>query len=117
MDVLPTCPGASGCPHSAEHTCTTRGHGCQPWKHWPFPHQDRQKKKSRAGISLAVQWLGLCASTAGGVGSIPGQGTKIPHAAERGQKKAVQVPGGTQKAFGSPFSFSTKCEVILSQSH
>ena len=26
-----------------------------------------------------VQWLGLCPSNAGGVGSIPGQGTKIPH--------------------------------------
>ena len=28
-----------------------------------------------------VQWLGPCASIAGGIGSIPGQGTKIPHAA------------------------------------
>ena len=28
----------------------------------------------------AVQWLRLCASTAGGVGSILGRGTKIPHA-------------------------------------
>ena len=25
-----------------------------------------------------VQWLGLCASTAGSAGSIPGWGTKIP---------------------------------------
>ena len=32
------------------------------------------------GPSLAVQWLGLRASTAGGTGLIPGQGTKIPHA-------------------------------------
>ena len=31
-------------------------------------------------ISLVVQWLGLCASTAGNTGSIPGQGTKILHA-------------------------------------
>lgn len=30
---------------------------------------------------------GFCASTAGGQGSIPGQGTKIPHAARCGQKK------------------------------
>ena len=28
------------------------------------------------GNSLAVQWLGLCASIAGGVGVIPGQGTR-----------------------------------------
>ena len=39
------------------------------------------------GTSLAVQWLRLRASTAGGMGSIPGQGTKIPHAALHGQKK------------------------------
>ena len=32
------------------------------------------------GTSLAVQWLRLCASTAGGMGSIPGQGPKILHA-------------------------------------
>ena len=31
------------------------------------------------GISL-VQWLRLHAFTAGGTGSIPGQGTKIPYA-------------------------------------
>ena len=33
-----------------------------------------------------VQWLGLYASNAGVVGSIPGQRTKIPHAMWRGQK-------------------------------
>ena len=43
--------------------------------------------QSSVGTSLAVQWLGLCASTAGGTGSIPGQGTKIAHSAWRGQKK------------------------------
>ena len=37
--------------------------------------------------SLAVRWLGLQASTAGGVGSIPGQETKILHVALIGQKK------------------------------
>ena len=39
------------------------------------------------GTSLAVQWLRLCTSTAGGTGSIPGQGTKIPHAMQCNQKK------------------------------
>ena len=34
-----------------------------------------------------VQQLGLCASTAKGSGSIPGQGTKIPQAGWRDQKK------------------------------
>jgi hypothetical protein len=37
------------------------------------------------GTSLEVQWFGLCASPAAGMGSIPGQGTKIPHAAGLGQ--------------------------------
>ena len=37
--------------------------------------------------SLAVQRLRLCVSTAGGVGLIPGQGTKIPHAAQCSQSK------------------------------
>ena len=32
------------------------------------------------GISLVVQWLRLCASNAGDVGSIPAGGTKIPYA-------------------------------------
>ena len=36
---------------------------------------------------MAVQWLGLHASTAGGTGSIPGQGTKIPHALWHDQKQ------------------------------
>ena len=36
--------------------------------------------------SLAVQQLGLCASTAGGMGSIPGWGTKTLHAAWCSQK-------------------------------
>ena len=39
------------------------------------------------GTSLVVQWLGLRASTAGGAVMIPGQGTKIPHAASHNQKK------------------------------
>ena len=38
------------------------------------------------GTSLVVQ-LRLCASSAGGTGSIPGQGTKIPYAVWRSQKK------------------------------
>ena len=34
-----------------------------------------------------VQWSGLCTFTAKGPGSIPGQGTKVPQATGRGQKK------------------------------
>ena len=45
------------------------------------------KRKEIVGTSLAVQWLSFCASNAGGIGSIPGLGTKIPHAGQRGQKQ------------------------------
>ena len=45
-----------------------------------------QSKNTGLGTSLAVQWLRLHASTAGGTSSIPGRGTKIPHAASHGQK-------------------------------
>ena len=43
------------------------------------------------GTSLAVQWLKLHASTAGGMGSTSGQGTRIPHAAWCGQKKKIMT--------------------------
>ena len=38
------------------------------------------------GASLEAQWLRLPASTAGGLGSIPGRGTKIPDATQCGKK-------------------------------
>ena len=49
-------------------------------------HSGSHFQGHRLGTSLAVQWLRLCASSAGGVGSIPGQGTKIPHAVLCSQK-------------------------------
>ena len=45
------------------------------------------KEKDDHGTSLVVQWLRLHASTAGDMGSIPGQGTKILHYMQCGQKK------------------------------
>ena len=55
-----------------------------------YPKDDVQSldilKSEWHGNSLAVQWLGLCASTAGGPSSIPGRGTKIPQALPCGQK-------------------------------
>ena len=39
------------------------------------------------GNPLVVQWLGLWLPTAGDMGSIPGQGIKILHATQLGQKK------------------------------
>ena len=41
------------------------------------------------GTSLEVQWLILRAPNAGGMGSIPGRGTQIPHAAWPKKKKKV----------------------------
>ena len=38
------------------------------------------------GHSLTVQQLGLCALTPEGLGSAPGQGTKIPQAAWHGRE-------------------------------
>ena len=37
-------------------------------------------RTTMSGNSLAVQWLGLCASVAAGLGLIPGWGIKIPQA-------------------------------------
>ena len=44
-------------------------------------------KERGSGTSLEFQWLRLHASNAGGADRIPGQGTRIPHAAQHGQKK------------------------------
>ena len=45
------------------------------------------------GTSLAAQWLRLRASTAGGLGSIPGQGTKMLQAMLFRQKKKKNLLG------------------------
>ena len=44
------------------------------------PQQLQQFSRKQDGTSLVVQWLRLCTSTAEGTVSIPGWGTKIPHA-------------------------------------
>ena len=36
---------------------------------------------------LVVQWLRFCTSTAGDIGPVPDEGTKILHAAQHGRKK------------------------------
>ena len=53
-------------------------------------------KNIQHGTSLAVQWLRLRVSNAGGTGSIPGWGTNLPHALwcgvakKWGKKKSIQ---------------------------
>ena len=54
----------------------------RPAKELELPRQ----RKGGEGLPWGVQWLRLHATTAGGVGSIPGRGTKIPHAGQCGQK-------------------------------
>jgi len=54
-----------------------------------------QTRETTPGNSMVVQCLGLCASTTGGVGSIPGQGSKIPHAAQQKKKKKEMIPEDT----------------------
>ena len=43
----------------------------------------------KGGISLVVQWLRLHIPTAKGAGSIPGPGTKTPHAVRHGPQKRI----------------------------
>ena len=56
------------------------------WRHL-FGSFRKLVRINSLGNSLVVQWLALCASTAGGMGLIPGQGTKIPHARGAARKK------------------------------
>ena len=56
--------------------------------HYKIPQTGGLKQKTLIwGTSLAVQCLGLHASSAGDMGSVSGQGTKIPRAAQCNQKK------------------------------
>ena len=47
----------------------------------------RSRNREMDGTSLVVQWLRFCASNAGGLGSIPGWGSKTPHEAKKKKKK------------------------------
>ena len=47
----------------------------------------RSFKSSPGGNSLVVQWLGLRALNAEGVGSVPGWGSKIPQTVQHGPNK------------------------------
>ena len=50
--------------------------------------------KRKRGTSLAVQWLGhVHASTAEGMSSNPGWGTKLSHAAQGGQRNEYKLSG------------------------
>ena len=57
------------------------------------PRQAQDFKQRAVRTSLEIQWLGLCASNAGGGGSVPDQGTKIG----RLQRAAKKSGGGKLK--------------------
>ena len=60
-------------------------------------HQtDTNQELYNVGNCLGVRWLGLCTFTAKGLGSIPGQGTKILQDARCrwGEKEVVSCPTG-----------------------
>ena len=53
--------------------------------------EDASLRITKTGSSLAVEWLGLCDSTAGEMGPIPGWRAKIPYAAQHRQNKYIKI--------------------------
>lgn len=49
------------------------------------------KRRKYSGTSMAVQWLRLCALSAGTTGSIPGQAKKVPQCSEKRKKKKEKI--------------------------
>ena len=62
------------------HCATREAHSNISW-------MNEWLKILKSGTSLAVQWLRLRATSTGSMGSIPGRGTKIPHAVRPKEKK------------------------------
>ena len=57
------------------------------WRHKGEPDECCPHPHRPLGTSLVVQWLRLCTINAEGLGSIPGWGTKMPHAVWHSQKQ------------------------------
>ena len=64
---------------------------------------------------MAVQWLRLCTSNAGAVGSIPGWGTKIPHATwpKKNLKVSVSHDMGELSFYNGVINFSMNEQFLL----
>ena len=65
-------------------------------------HIKIKNKKRKTWTSLEVQWLRLQTSTAGGTSSIPGLGTKIPHAMRPKKKSSNQMLDGCMVVWIGP---------------
>ena len=63
------------------------------WQDHPFAGYLFVGLRQCLGVFLVLQWIRLRASTAEGVGSVPGQGTKIPHTKQHDQKIKRQYLG------------------------
>ena len=74
--------------------------------------KDLSSKIQHTGTSLAVQWLKLHASNVGGVGSIPGQKTKIPHARI---KKKSNMQSWLKNLKSSEIILDLKIDLLLSR--
>ena len=84
----------------------------QRGSHSPKEKRSLQTEEQKR-TSLVVQWLRLQASTAGGVGSIPGQETKIPHAAQSSQKQNKQKPVEKTFVFHPSLLFSIQWYFLI----
>ena len=91
------------------------GEGCSRQRGLGSGAQDKEEMET----SLEVQWLGLRASNAWHTGSSPVQGTKIPHAMGRDQKKFKKTRRrwkpkrweGRMEAFPFSLGFQAACWV------
>ena len=61
-------------------------------------------------------WLGLCASTAGGTGSIPCQGTKIPHTTEQ-VNQCPQLPDSPSAGKVCALQGKIPCDTVFFKKH
>ena len=100
----PLGPAAFQAPNSHMWLPATVLHSTDPDLWWESP-EVLIKNAEPGGTSLTVQWLRLHASTAGGVGSIPGPGTKILHAKWCSQKKKKEKC----RIWGLCLNFSSAC--------
>ena len=70
-------------------------------------------KEHGLGNSLVVQWLGLSTFTAGGLGSIPSWGTKIPSKNRKKKKKKNMGFEGYKNQVQTPFGSCVTLDKLI----
>ena len=98
-------PAAASC--QGGQTSQDFGVSRGPWWHWEQPGRalgreletEERFKSSWDGTSLVVWWLRLRAPSAGGLGSIPSQGTIYHIPQLRVHKPQLRIPHGATKQF------------------